>query len=629
MSVYQKRFDIIVVGGGHAGCEAALAGARMGLGTLLLTMNLNTVAQMPCNPAVGGLAKGQLVREVDALGGQIAKNTDKSGLQFRILNKSKGPAVQAPRAQCDRKLYQLNMLKTLEHEKNLILRQAEVSKIRIDNGRVTGVLTQTGMVYEAESIIFTTGTFLNGLIHLGESSFPAGRMGEFPAQSLAQSLRELGFEVRRLNTCTPPRLDGRTVNFARLEVQPGDDPPIPLSHFTGAITQRQLPCYITHTNKETHRVIAENLARAPLHTGQIKGMVPRYCPSIEEKIIRFPERESHQIFLEPEGYHTQEIYCNGLFTSLPEDVQISLIRTIRGLESARIIRPGYAIEYDFCPPIQLNPTLETKLIDGLYFAGQINGTSGYEEAAAQGIMAGINAGLKIRGESPFILDRSTAYIGLLIDDLVTKGTDEPYRMFTSRAEYRLILRSDNADMRLMDFGHKFGLIAREDHDRFLAYKDMVVKRISYLKKTFDSQEGIPLAGILRRPRVRYEDLRISSPRQTLCGSSGPYEGYRLNEERVVREVEIEIKYEGYIRRQKEAVEKFRRLENKKIPKGFDYSRARGLLTESRQKLAEIRPISIGQASRISGVTPADISLLLVYLTRLGGSNLASESERHI
>lgn len=576
---YDKKYDVIIIGGGHAGCEAALAVARMGLSSLLLTMNLDTIAQMSCNPAIGGIAKGHMVCEIDALGGEMAKVTDKTGIQFRLLNTKKGPAVQAPRAQADKKLYQWTMKKQLEEQQNLDIKQETIEEIIIENRKASGVVCQTGMRYKSKAIIVTTGTFLNGLIHIGLTSFPAGRMGEFSSSKFSDSLRSLHFDIKRLKTGTPARINKRTIDFSKIEVQQGDAVPVPFSFSTDRIEREQIPCYITYTNSETHKFILDNLDRSPLYGGKIKGVGPRYCPSIEDKVVRFSNKERHQIFLEPEGINTEEVYLNGLSTSLPQDIQISMLRTIKGLERAEIMRFGYAIEYDFCPPTQIKQTLETKAVENLYFAGQINGTSGYEEAAAQGLMAGINAVLKIKGESPFSLGRDEAYIGVLIDDLITKGTNEPYRMFTSRAEYRLLLRYDNADMRLMDYGFNLGLISKEQH------QDMIVKREA-IKKGFE---------LVKKNR------------------RGEIESYPSV---VQKQIELEIKYEGYIKRQIRSAERLKKLENVKIPFSIEYKKIKGIRREALEKLELIRPESIGQASRISGISPCDISLLYVYITSL-------------
>jgi tRNA uridine 5-carboxymethylaminomethyl modification enzyme len=613
--IRDSDYDVIVIGAGHAGCEAALATARMGLQTCLFTMNLDTIAQMSCNPAIGGLAKGHLVREIDALGGEMARNTDKAGIQFRMLNKSKGPAVWSLRAQADRVLYRIEMRKTLESQKNLYIKQATIDKIIVDGGKVKGVTTNLGISFGARAVIVTTGTFLKGLIHIGLDNIEAGRAGEFPSIGLSDSLRSLGLKMGRLKTGTPPRLDARTIDFTKTEAQYGDDPPQPFSFTTLEITNPQLPCYITYTNPETHRIILDNLDRSPLYSGKIKGIGPRYCPSIEDKVVRFSERERHQVFLEPEGLETREYYANGISTSLPYDVQIRLVRTIPGLEEAEIMRPGYAIEYDFVFPTQLRHTLETKLIEGLYLAGQINGTSGYEEAGAQGLMAGINAALKLKGREPLILGRHEAYIGVLIDDLVTKGTNEPYRMFTSRAEYRLLLRHGNADQRLMEYGYRIGLINDDNYSRFLQKQNLIAterKRLKsvrvkpslindYLSRsgTTPIREDITLEQLLRRPEIDYSLINeVSPPEETLS-------------EEIMKEVEIQVKYDGYIQRQIETAERLKRVEDRKIPEGLDYSRISGLSKEIVSKLQEVRPANIGQASRIPGMTPAAISLILV------------------
>jgi len=600
-------YDIIVIGAGHAGCEAALASARLGFSTCLFTINLDTIAQMSCNPAIGGLAKGHLVVEIDALGGEMAKVTDKAGIQFRMLNMSRGPAVWSLRAQADRVLYRLTMRKALEFQKNLTIKQAIVEKILVEDGKVNGVLTSLGVSYGARAVIVTTGTFLKGLIHIGLENFPSGRAGEFPSIGLSDSLMELGFKIGRLNTCTPPRLDARTIDFSRIEPQWGDDPPPPFSYSTERITNPQLPCYLTYTNNDTHKIILSNLGSSPLYTGRAKGKGPRYCPSIEDKVATFTDRERHQVFLEPEGLETKEYYANGIFTSLAYEVQVKLLRTIPGLEEVEIMRPGYAIEYDFVFPTQLKHSLETKTIEGLFLAGQINGTSGYEEAAAQGLMAGINASLKLGGREPLILGRHEAYTGVLVDDLITKGTNEPYRMFTSRAEYRLLLRHDNADLRLMDKGYEIGLLGRDVYERFSEKKRLIEEELKRIKKTRVRMEGTErietLEQLLKRPEMTYKFIEELSPSDKPLAPD------------MKRQVEIQVKYDGYIRRQVEMAERIKKIEEKKIPEDFDYTAVRGLSREVLGKLQEVRPSNLGQASRIPGVTPAAISLLMLTIEK--------------
>ncbi|MEK6678118.1 MAG: tRNA uridine-5-carboxymethylaminomethyl(34) synthesis enzyme MnmG [Nitrospirota bacterium] len=620
MYTFDKEYDVIVVGAGHAGCEAALAAARLGCKTLMFTINLDNIAQMSCNPAVGGIAKGHLVREIDALGGEMGKNTDKAGIQFKMLNTRKGPAVRALRAQADRVLYRLEMRKTIEAQENIDILQGMVNGVLERNNKAIGVETALGIRYLAKTVILTTGTFLKGLIHIGLKNFPAGRAGEFPSMELSDSLRDLGFQIGRLKTGTPPRIDGRSIDFSKTIIQHGDEPPIPFSYSTEKIINPQLPCYLTYTNAETHKIIKDNLDRSPLYCGVIEGVGPRYCPSIEDKVVRFAEKERHQIFLEPEGLNTTEYYANGISTSLPADVQLKFIQTISSLEKAKMIRPGYAIEYDFVPPTQLKPTLETKLIENLFNAGQINGTSGYEEAAAQGLIAGINAAAKIKGIEPLILNRSEAYIGVLIDDLITKGTKEPYRMFTSRAEYRLLLRHDNADLRLREKGYKIGLVSSVKYGIFMKKSEAIKRETERLKtirikptketKTRLEDAGITdinteatLSQLLKRPDVEYKKLIEAYPPEEPLTND------------VMEQVEIEVKYEGYIQRQLIEVERFKGLEEKRIPLNFDYDKIKGFSREVKEKLKDIRPVSIGQATRISGVTPAAVSILLVALER--------------
>jgi len=620
MSTFDKEYDVIVVGAGHAGCEAALAAARMGHPTLILTINLDHIAAMSCNPAIGGLAKGHLVKEIDAMGGEMAVTADHTGIQFRRLNTRKGIAVQGSRSQNDRDLYRKRMKSVLEAQPGLDIRQAMVDRLLIKNGKVKGVESHIHERFLSKTVILTTGTFLRGLIHIGLDNFPAGRMGDPPSTHLSGQLEKLGFEIGRLKTGTTPRLNGRTIDYRNLTVQPGDEKPRPFSFTTTKIPLRQVPCHLTYTNKLTHEFIRQGLDRSPLYSGVIKGTGARYCPSIEDKVVRFSERERHQIFLEPEGLDTVEVYPNGLATSLPIDIQIKMVRSIPGLENAEIIRPGYAIEYDYVNPVQLMPTQETKLVEGLFHAGQINGTSGYEEAAAQGLLAGINAVLKIRGDEPLILPRSQAYVGVLIDDLVTKGTSEPYRMFTSRAEYRLLLREDNADFRLRELGYRLGLVPDDVFGQFCRKKEKVERLLSNLHegklrpeprvlerlkdlRSAPIKNVISLAQLLRRTEISFENLSLFDT--ALDGI----------EESIAEEVETRIKYEGYIIRQERDVEKLKKMENIRLPEEIDYGSVYGLSREVREKLSEVRPLSLGQASRISGITPAALMAIQVHLKK--------------
>jgi len=602
---YDEEYDAVVIGGGHAGCEAAVASARMGLRAALYTMNLDLIAQMSCNPAIGGIAKGHLVREIDALGGVMGEVIDRTGIQFRLLNSSRGPAVWSPRAQADKQAYRVEMRRVLERQAGLRIKQAEVVAILRENGRVLGIGLRDGRKVRAEAVIMTTGTFLNGLIHVGENRYPAGRSGESPSIPLAESIKAIGFTWGRLKTGTPPRLDGRTIDFSRLEEQKGDDQPTPFSFRTKEILQPQVSCFITYTDEKVHKIIRDNMARSPLYSGQIQGIGPRYCPSFEDKVIKFPDKPRHQLFLEPEGLNTNEIYVNGLSTSMPVDVQLALVRSIEGLQRAEVIRPGYAIEYDYVEPTELYPTLETKRVRGLFHAGQINGTTGYEEAACQGLVAGINAALKVKGQESLILGRNQAYIGILIDDLITKGAHEPYRMFTSRAEFRLHLRIDNADERLTPIGHQIGLISGEHFCQYGAKQERLAALKDHLQRIKVPVESGKLAAAqaLKRTEVRIEDFLESVPlalRQSLSREE-------------IKSVETAIKYEGYLRQQVSEIEKMKKAESRTIPAQFEYQNIPGLSREIVEKLSRIRPSTLGQAGRIPGVTPAALSIIHIYL----------------
>jgi tRNA uridine 5-carboxymethylaminomethyl modification enzyme len=664
---FTEHYDVVVVGAGHAGCEAAVAAARMGLRTALYTMNLDLIAQMSCNPAVGGIAKGHLVREVDALGGVMGEVIDAVGIQFRLLNTSRGPAVWSPRAQADKKLYRIKMRQVLESEPNLRIKQAEVVDLVLEDApagaplaapgagqalplrRVRGLRLRDGRMVEAGAVIITTGTFLNGLIHCGEETYAAGRSGESPALLLGEALRRLGFEIGRLKTGTPPRLDARTIDFSRFQVQQGDPIPTPFSFRTRAITQAQAVCWITYTNVETHRVLRENLERSPLYSGRIKSLGPRYCPSIEDKVVKFPDKLQHQIFLEPEGLDTHEIYVNGMSTSMPIDVQWAVVRSIPGLEQADMIRPGYAIEYDMVQPTELYPWLETKKIQNLFLAGQINGTTGYEEAACQGIMGGINAGLRVQGREPLVIDRTRAYTGILIDDLVSKGCDEPYRMFTSRAEFRLRLRIDNADERLTPLGYQAGTIREKDYQVFVEKQQRISAATRFLLENrldpesragrevygqlglmadgrFTGATTLTGAQLLKRPEVSIDDLTewvdaslMAQGLEALGGmpddaGRGPGEPSRsLFAREEARRVETDFKYEGYLAQQERQIERMKRAEQRRIPDWFDYAKVSGLSREVVEKLTRVRPVTLGQAARIPGITPAAVSLVNVYI----------------
>ncbi len=621
MFKYPEKFDCIVVGGGHAGCEGALGASRMGMKTLLLTMNIDTVGFMSCNPAVGGLGKGQLVKEIDALGGEMGKAVDSTAIQFRLLNTSMGPAVRSSRAQVDRQMYRSYMKSAVLSQENLHVKQALVEDIIVSDGSVSGVKTAAEEIYTAETVVICPGTFLKGLIHIGMVNFPGGRMGDGSSEKLANSLENLGFGLGRFKTGTCPRIDGRTIDFSNLKIQRGDDAPAPFSFRTGTWKRKQIPCYITFTNPATHGIIRDNLDRSPLYGGVIKSAGVRYCPSIEDKVVKFPQRETHHVFLEPEGLGTCEFYPNGLSTSLPVEAQFAMLRSIPGLEKSEISRPGYGIEHCFVDPTQLNPSLETKLFKGLFLAGQINGTTGYEEAASQGLLAGINAALAVKGREMLVLDRSTSYMGVLIDDLVTRGTDEPYRMFTSRAEYRLLLREDNAPLRLGETGYKIGLVKKSVHRKIVRIKTGLENELKSLEEavvypdretnsklermgTSPVKKPATLSEILSRPGVSYSDLVLLDETKT-----------RTMPE-IAHQAEISLKYRGYIERQKKEVGKFKQMENMLIPGDFDYKKLPSISNEAREKLSKIKPLSLGQASRIPGITPAAISVLMVYLRRI-------------